>query len=33
MSYFPEPYSRSENKKFELDLYNYATKSYLKRCN
>ena len=32
MSYFPEPYTRSQNKiKVELDLSNYATKSDLKK--
>ena len=32
MSYFPEPYTRSKNnKKVELDLSNYATKSDSKR--
>ena len=31
MSYFPEPYTRSKKqKKVELDLSNYATKSDLK---
>ena len=33
MSYFPEPYTRSKNnKKVELDLSNYATKSDSKRA-
>ena len=31
MNYFPEPYTSSKRKiKAELDLTNYATKSYLK---
>ena len=33
MSYFPEPYTRSKSKgKVELDLSNYARKSYLKNA-
>ena len=32
MSYFPEPYTRSQNKKFKLNLPNYATKSDLKNA-
>ena len=33
MSYFP-PYSHSKSKiEVELDLYNYATKFELKKCN
>ena len=33
MSCFPEPYTRSTNKiKVELDLANYAAKSYLKNA-